>query len=82
MYEKGDDLLTMSDKFGRPLTNRELQVVELVAQGKRNKEIANVLEIAPDTVEKHLSSICAKYGVNGRVNVALYYLNWLRNRKI
>ena len=69
------DFFMKSDKLGQPLTNRELDVIQLVAQGQRNKEVAASLKISPETVEKHLSNICAKYGVKGRVNAVLHYLN-------
>lgn len=45
------------------LTNRELEVLELLAEDMRVKEIANKLDIAPRTVEHHLSSIYAKLQV-------------------
>ena len=56
------------------LTYREVEVIELVAQGKRNKEIATALGIRVDTVEAHLRNIYSKLGVNDRtaaVTVAL-----------
>jgi DNA-binding CsgD family transcriptional regulator len=54
---------------GRPLpslTPRERAVVELVAEGKTNTEIAAALWIAPSTVKKHLENIYAKIGVGRR----------------
>jgi DNA-binding NarL/FixJ family response regulator len=56
------------------LTPREIEVLHLVAQGKRNKEIARLLGISVDTVPNHLKSIFLKLGVSERtsaVNVAL-----------
>lgn len=56
------------------LTRRETAVVELIAAGKRNKEIAADLEIAEDTVEVHIRNIFAKLSVSDRtaaVTVAL-----------
>ena len=49
------------------LTRREVEVMELVAQGKRNKEIAAALTISEDTVEMHLKNIYAKLEVGERV---------------
>jgi two-component system NarL family response regulator len=51
---------------GPQLTGRELEVVELTAQGRSNKEIAAALAIAEGTVKVHLNSIFNKLGVAGR----------------
>jgi DNA-binding NarL/FixJ family response regulator len=48
------------------LTPREVQVIELVADGKRNKEISSVLGITEDTVEAHLRNIYLKLNVSER----------------
>jgi len=56
------------------LTPREVQVLQLVSQGKRNKEIAAILGLSEDTVPVHVKNIFAKLKVNERtaaVNVAL-----------
>lgn len=48
------------------LTYRELQVLELLATGKRNKEIAADLGISNDTASAHIKSIFAKFNVHDR----------------
>lgn len=48
------------------LTLRELQVLELLATGKRNKEIASALGISSDTASAHVKSIFAKFNVHDR----------------
>jgi two-component system, NarL family, nitrate/nitrite response regulator NarL len=53
------------------LTAREQQVLELVEQGLRNKEIARDLGIRPGTVKIHLKHIFEKTGVHGRYGLAL-----------
>lgn len=56
------------------LTARELQVMELISDGRRNKEIAAILNISVDTVPVHLKNIFAKLKVNDRnaaMNVAI-----------
>jgi two-component system nitrate/nitrite response regulator NarL len=53
------------------LTPREHQVLELVEQGMRNKEIARELGIQPGTVKIHLKHIFEKTGVRGRYGLAL-----------
>jgi two-component system, NarL family, response regulator len=50
------------------LTPRELEVIERVANGLRNKEIAEELAITLDTVEAHLKNIFTKLGVNERIS--------------
>ena len=59
------------------LTAREQQVLELVEQGAKNKEIALDLGIRPGTVKIHLKHIFEKTGVRGRYGLAL---NGLRER--
>ena len=53
------------------LTIREQQVLELVEQGLRNKDIARELDIQPGTVKIHLKHIFEKTGVRGRYGLAL-----------
>ena len=67
-----------SDRYPRSeLTPREQQVLELVEQGFKNKEIATELGIRPGTVKIHLKHIFEKTGVRGRYGLAL---NGLRDR--
>jgi DNA-binding NarL/FixJ family response regulator len=51
---------------GGSLTAREVEVMRLLAKGKRNKEIGEELNIANDTVQAHLRSILSKLNVTGR----------------
>jgi DNA-binding NarL/FixJ family response regulator len=60
------------ERFPRSeLTARERQVLELVEQGFKNKEIAQELGIRPGTVKIHLKHIFEKTGVRGRYGLAL-----------
>jgi DNA-binding NarL/FixJ family response regulator len=52
--------------FQPTLTGRELEVLQLVAQGKRNKEIAAHLNISEDTAQGHVKNILAKLSVHDR----------------
>jgi DNA-binding NarL/FixJ family response regulator len=67
-----------ADRYPRSeLTSREQQVLELVEQGYKNKEIAVDLGIRPGTVKIHLKHIFEKTGVRGRYGLAL---NGLKDR--
>jgi LuxR family maltose regulon positive regulatory protein len=50
-----------------PLSVRELEVLQALAQGASNQQIAQELVIAIDTVKRHVSHIFSKLGVNNRV---------------
>jgi LuxR family maltose regulon positive regulatory protein len=50
-----------------PLSERERQVLQLLAQGRTNQQIAQDLVIALDTVKRHVSHIFSKLGVTNRV---------------
>lgn len=54
------------------LTERETDVIRLLAQGKANKEIALALDIGEKTVKTHVSNILMKLGVQSRTQAALY----------
>jgi DNA-binding NarL/FixJ family response regulator len=57
--------------LAEPLSSRELQVLERLASGKSNKEIASDLAIAEGTVKNHMSQVLAKLGVLDRTQAAL-----------
>jgi DNA-binding NarL/FixJ family response regulator len=54
------------------LTEREMEIVRLVASGYKNKEVGNRLTISERTVKTHLTSIFQKLGVRDRVGLAMY----------
>ncbi len=49
------------------LTRRECEILDLLASGQSNKELARTLGISPNTVKTHLASLFAKLGVDRRV---------------
>jgi two-component system, NarL family, response regulator LiaR len=53
------------------LTERETQVLSLLTKGKSNKEIANALRIAEDTVKSHVRHILSKLGVQSRTQAVI-----------
>ena len=54
------------------LTPRERQVVDLVANGRSNKAIAEELFISPATAARHVANIMAKLGFNSRAQIAAW----------
>jgi len=56
----------------RDLTERELEVLALMAEGKTNAEIAEVLTLSEKTVRNHVSVILEKLGVSNRIEAATY----------
>lgn len=57
------------------LSAREIQILELVASGRSNKEIASLLSISRFTVGNHVNNIFRKLGVNDRTQAAVKALN-------
>ncbi len=58
-----------------PLSQREREIVALVAQGYKNKEMAEKLFISEQTVKNHLHNIFDKLGVSDRLELALYAIH-------
>ncbi|GLW23410.1 DNA-binding response regulator [Microbispora amethystogenes] len=59
-------------RLEHPLSNREIEVVQAVARGRTNQEIAAELFISLSTVKTHVSGIQAKLGVRNRVEIAAW----------
>jgi DNA-binding CsgD family transcriptional regulator len=73
----------MTDRALRPtrfqstlLSDRELQVLELVASGLTNQDIAENLDISKRTVDSHISNILTKTDTNNRVSLVRWALQW------
>jgi DNA-binding NarL/FixJ family response regulator len=58
------------------LSERELQVIELVAAGLTNQEISEKLEISKRTVDNHISNILTKTSTDNRVALVRWALQW------
>ena len=56
------------------LTERELEVIVLVAQGRSNREIADAFVISEKTVKTHIGHVLAKLGLKDRTQLAIYAL--------
>ena len=56
------------------LTERELDVIRLVAQGRSNREIAEAFVISEKTVKTHVGHLLAKLGLTDRTQLAVFAL--------
>ena len=69
------------DQYGTPkLSQREVQVIQLVGQGLNNREIARELGIGQHTVKKYIYKIYDKIGLSSRVELALWYASRIQKR--
>ncbi|MDQ0062578.1 response regulator transcription factor [Paenibacillus harenae] len=55
-------------------TERELDIMALIAKGKTNKEISKQIFISEGTIANHITSILSKTGLTHRTQIAIYYL--------
>lgn len=67
-----DDRVFKGEPQGKPLSQREIQVLSLVANGYTNKEIANELSISVKTVETHKANSMQKLDLKSRAEVVDY----------
>jgi two-component system, NarL family, response regulator LiaR len=58
-------------RYNAELTDRELEVLKLIVDGKSNKEIAKLLEVSAHTAKAHVGSIIQKLAVDDRTQVAV-----------
>ena len=65
-------------RAGQALSAREVEVVELMAQGLSNKLIADRLDVTPHTVKYHVVNVCRKLGATTRT---LAVVNWLVGKR-
>ena len=59
-----------------PLSEREMELLRQLGQGRSNKEIAHLLNITPQTVKNHITSILRKLDVNDRTQAVLAGLRY------
>ena len=65
--------LLLTDPMGRILlTNREQEIVSKVAEGMKNREIAELLHLSEHTVKNHLFRIFERLGISSRAELILY----------
>jgi DNA-binding NarL/FixJ family response regulator len=71
--KQADDWEQIRRGFGKPiLTTREREVMKLIAEGKSNKEIAEVLFVSVHTVERHRANIMAKLNMKKTADLVKY----------
>ena len=76
-FRKGRELSQVdssSESVFSPLTPREVEILDCVARGNSNKEIARLLSISDQTVKNHITSILRKLAVNDRTQAVIYAL--------
>ena len=62
----------VAEKVTAELSDREIEVLKLIANGKDNAEIARDLYISPKTVKNHISNILMKLQIENRIQAAVY----------
>ena len=74
-----DNVTWKGDPQGKPLSEREIQVISLVANGYTNKEIANQLAISVKTVESHKANSMQKLDLKSRAEIVDYarFRGWI-----
>lgn len=68
----GDEDTAVAPPIEHDLTDRELEVLRLIATGATNREIAAQLVVSEGTVKNHVSSILSTLGLRDRIQAALY----------
>lgn len=73
-----------SAKVFAPLSPREVQILDSIAQGRTNKEVAYALAISEQTVKNHMSSILRKLSVNDRTQAVVYAIRqgWIKTPEL
>jgi DNA-binding NarL/FixJ family response regulator len=69
-----------ANEFFAPLTGREIEILDCIARGLSNKEIANDLSISSQTVKNHITSILRKLQVNDRTMAVIFAIQqgWIK----
>ncbi len=73
-----------STRVFAPLSPREVQILDNIAQGMKNKEVAYALAISEQTVKNHMSSILRKLSVNDRTQAVVYAMRqgWIKGPEV
>lgn len=74
VLKRFQDIVSMGntmESVTAPLTHRETQILNYIADGNSNKQIAHILEISEQTIKNHVSSILRKLNANDRTHAAV-----------
>ena len=72
-YQQGDSIRKSHDPYEQ-LTDREREILKLLAEGYTTREVADTLIISPKTVEGHRTSLMAKLDIHNRIDLVKYAL--------
>jgi DNA-binding NarL/FixJ family response regulator len=74
-----DSLTRAEQRASNPLSPRELEVLRHVARGRRNREVAGLMDVSEQTIKNHVSTILHKLGVPNRVRAVTFAVRqgWL-----
>jgi two-component system response regulator NreC len=72
-YQQGIDMMREHDPY-KQLTNREREILKLLAEGHTTQEIANMLVLSPKTVDRHKTNLMAKLAIHSRADLIKYAL--------
>jgi DNA-binding NarL/FixJ family response regulator len=76
IYAESSSMSGSAPQDNQTLSERELQVLELVAAGLTNQEISEKLDISKRTVDNHISNILSKTATDNRVALVRWALQW------
>lgn len=79
MRARGEELAPAAALLPNPLTQREMDVLQWVACGKTNRDVAEILGMSPRTVNKHLEHIYEKLGVETRTAAVAQFARLARH---
>lgn len=72
-YQQGIDIVKDRDPY-KQLTNREREILKLLAEGHTTQEIATMLVLSPKTVDRHKTNLMAKLAIHSRADLIKYAL--------
>ena len=75
LRERADSLPVPKAPYPDGLTEREVEVLRLVAAGKSSREAGETLVLSVRTVERHIANVYLKTGCHGRAQITAYALN-------
>lgn len=65
----------------QPLTKQEEEVLKHIAEGEPNRQIADEMCLSPHTIKNHKANIMKKRGLTSTMQLFLYAVQWLKDKK-